>query len=65
MSLLIKDVLREIEQLTLAEQIQVLEHLVKQIKQSVAVPAKLKHKLSEFRGLGERVMRMGKNGICY
>ncbi len=33
---------------------QVLEHLVKQMKQSVetiAVPAKLKHKLSEFRGI--------------
>ncbi len=30
-----------------------LEHLVKQIKQSVAVPAKLKHKLSEFRGIAK------------
>lgn len=35
MSLLLDRVLSEIEQLSLAEQMQVLEHLVKQMKQSV------------------------------
>jgi hypothetical protein len=43
MSLLVDRVLSEIEQLSLAEQMQVLEYLVKQMKQSlesVAVPEK-------------------------
>ena len=35
MSLLLDRVLNEIEKLSLAEQMQVLEHLVKQMKQSV------------------------------
>ncbi len=56
MSLSIERVLGEIDRLSLAEQMQVLEHLVKQIKQSVdsvAVTQKPKHKLSEFRGIAK------------
>lgn len=47
MSLLLDRVLNEIEQLSLAEQMQVLEHLVKQMKQSiesVAVAEKPKYR---------------------
>jgi hypothetical protein len=52
MSLLVDRVLSEIEQLSLAEQMQVLEHLVQQMKQSIPVPVKpKKHKLSEFSGI--------------
>jgi hypothetical protein len=42
MSLLLDRVLSEIEQLSLAEQMQVLEHLVQQMKQSIPVPVKPK-----------------------
>jgi tetrahydromethanopterin S-methyltransferase subunit B len=51
--------LRDIDQLTLREQMQVLEYLVKQIKQSidpVTVPTKPKHKLSEFRGIAPNLL---------
>lgn len=51
MSLSIERVLSEIDQLTLVEQMQVLEHLVKQIKQSVAavtVTQKPKYKVTDF-----------------
>lgn len=54
MSLSIERVLSEIDQLTLVEQMQVLEHLVKQIKQSVAavtVTQKPKYKVTDFYGI--------------
>jgi hypothetical protein len=56
MSLLLDRVLNEIEQLSLAEQMQVLEHLVKQMKQSVesvavAEKPKKKFKVSDFCGI--------------
>lgn len=56
MSILVNRILTDIEQLTLPEQMQVLEHLVKQMKQSVepvTVSAKPKHKLSEFIGIAK------------
>ncbi len=59
MSILIEQILNEIDQLSLAEQLQVLEHLVKQIKQSVdsvAATQKPKHKLSEFRGMAPNLL---------
>ena len=51
MSLSIERVLSEIDQLTLVEQMRVLEHLVKQIKQSVeavTVTPKPKYKVTDF-----------------
>jgi hypothetical protein len=59
MSLLLDRVLIEIEQLSLAEQMQVLEYLVKQMKQSVesvAVPEKPKHDLNEFYGIAPNLL---------
>lgn len=61
MSLLLDRVLHEIEQLSLAEQMQVLEHLVKQMKQSVESVAatekpKKKFKVSDFRGIAKYPM---------
>ncbi|MEY3334910.1 MAG: hypothetical protein RLZZ176_3215 [Cyanobacteriota bacterium] len=54
MSLSIERVLSEIDQLTLVEQMRVLEHLVKQIKQSVeavTVTPKPKYKVTDFYGI--------------
>jgi hypothetical protein len=59
MSFLIERVLSEIDQLTLAEKMQVLEHLVKQIKQSVevvAVTQKPKYKVTEFSGIAPNLL---------
>jgi hypothetical protein len=59
MSLSIERVLSEIDQLTLIEQMQVLEHLVKQIKQSVeavAVTEKPKHKVTDFYGIAPNLL---------
>jgi hypothetical protein len=61
MSLLLDRVLSEIEQLSLAEQMQVLEHLVKQMKQSVESVAvahkpKKKFKVSDFRGIAPNLL---------
>jgi hypothetical protein len=57
MNPLVDRVLSEIEQLSLAEQMQVLEHLVQQMKQSIPVPVKpKKHKLSEFRGIAPNLL---------
>jgi len=59
MSLLVEQVLSEIEQLTLVEQMEVLEHLVQQMKQSVqgvTVNKKPKRKLSEFRGIAPNLL---------
>jgi hypothetical protein len=61
MSLLVDRVLSEIEQLSLAEQMQVLEYLVKQMKQSlesVAVPEKpKKYKVSDFCGIAPNLLK--------
>lgn len=54
MSLSIERVLSEIDQLTLVEQMRVLEHLVKQMKQSVeavTVTPKPKYKVTDFYGI--------------
>lgn len=59
MSLLLDRVLSEIEQLSLAEQMQVLEHLVQQMKQSVesvAATEKPKHDLNEFYGIAPNLL---------
>ncbi|MBD2294385.1 hypothetical protein H6G06_13045 [Anabaena sphaerica FACHB-251] len=59
MSLSIERVLSEIEQLTLVEQMQVLEHLVKQMKQSVeavAVTQKPKYKVTNFYGIAPNLL---------
>lgn len=59
MNPLLDRVLSEIEQLSLAEQMQVLEHLVQQMKQSVesvAVPEKPKNDLNEFYGIAPNLM---------
>ncbi|MBO3457812.1 hypothetical protein G7B40_021850 [Aetokthonos hydrillicola Thurmond2011] len=59
MSLSIERVLNEIDQLNLVEQMQVLEHLVKQIKQSVdsvAVTQKPKHKVTDFYGIAPNLL---------
>jgi hypothetical protein len=62
MNPLVDRVLSEIEQLSLAEQMQVLEHLVKQMKQSVefvAVPEKPKKrfKVSDFCGIAPNLLK--------
>ena len=59
MSLSIKRVLNEIDQLSLVEQMQVLEHLVKQIKQSVdsvAPTQKPLHKVTDFYGIAPNLL---------
>jgi hypothetical protein len=61
MNPLVDRVLSEIEQLSLAEQMQVLEHLVKQMKQSVESVAvahkpKKKFKVSDFRGIAPNLL---------
>jgi hypothetical protein len=59
MSVSIERVLSEIDQLTLVEQMQVLEHLVKQMKQSVeavAVTQKPKYKVTDFYGIAPNLL---------
>ena len=59
MSFSIERVLNEIDQLSLVEQMQVLEHLVKQIKQSVdsvAVTQKPKYKVTDFYGIAPNLL---------
>ncbi|MDD1427894.1 hypothetical protein MEO94_26240 [Dolichospermum sp. ST_sed9] len=59
MSLSIERVLSQIDQLTLVEQMQVLEHLVKQMKQSVeavAVTPKPKYKVTDFYGIAPNLL---------
>lgn len=53
MSPLLEKVLDDINQLALSEQMQVMEHLVDQVKQRVAAepPAVPKRKLSDFMGV--------------
>jgi hypothetical protein len=59
MSLSSERVLSEIDQLTLVEQMQVLEHLVKQMKQSVetvAITPKPKYKVTDFDGIAPNLL---------
>jgi len=59
MSRSIERVLSEIEQLTLVEQMQVLEYLVKQMKQSVesvAMSIEAKHKITDFYGMAPNLL---------
>ncbi len=58
MSFLIERVLSEIDQLTLAEKMQVLEYLMKQIKQSVEVVAVTEkpYKVTEFCGIAPNLL---------
>jgi hypothetical protein len=60
MSLSIERVLSEIDQLTLVEQMRVLEHLVKQMKQSVkavTVTPKPKYKVTDFYGIAPDLLK--------
>jgi hypothetical protein len=59
MSVSIERVLSQIDQLTLVEQMQVLEHLVKQMKQSVeavAVTPKPKYNVTDFYGIAPNLL---------
>ncbi|MCT7956733.1 hypothetical protein [Laspinema palackyanum] len=54
MSPLLAQVLREIEQLSPEEQLQVISHATEQLKRQTVKPKK--HKLSEFRGIAPNLL---------
>lgn len=58
-SVSIKSVINEIEQLSLIEKMQILEYLIKEIKQSVeAIPVtpKPKYKVTDFHGIAPNLL---------
>lgn len=52
MSPLLQQILREIDQLPPEEQLQVMEHLVSQVKRPL-IQSKPKRKVTEFRGMAQ------------